>query len=217
MIKITNLFSIIMLTLFTAGLQANENTTMDKNVVIIFDDSGSMGGGKTNSKSSKMIRAKKATKAFISELPNGYNLGIYALNSGYIFNLQSLTDTKKKKAISVISNLISKGKTPIGSSLVYASNVLLKQRKQQAGYGDFTIVIVTDGAADNSLYMLREVDNTINNNIAIKTIGLDIRYHKLQDVTDFTQASSVEQLTVAMKKAINAEIDLMSSFEPQDF
>ena len=73
--KITKLLLTSMLALFTGVLQAGEDPTMQKNVIIIFDDSGSMGAGKTSLKPSKMLRAQKAAKAFISELSDEYNLG----------------------------------------------------------------------------------------------------------------------------------------------
>jgi hypothetical protein len=65
--------------------------------------------------------------------------------------------------------------------------------------------------------MFKAVDRSINEGIIIKTIGIDIRNHGLQRVTEFTKASSTQQLTAAMQKAIRAEVDVPAGFIPQDF
>jgi uncharacterized protein with von Willebrand factor type A (vWA) domain len=187
---------------------------LNKNIIIIFDDSGSMKSGITNS---RISRAKDATNSVINSLSEDNNLGIYALNSGYIFKLQHLTNEKKSIALDKVNKLYPDGGTNITSAIKHARISLLQQKKQQAGYGSYIIIIVTDGIADNKVHMLKEVDKSIEKKIAIKTIGLDIKTHALMDVTEFTKASSTKQLIDAINRAINSEIEINSNFKPQDF
>jgi Mg-chelatase subunit ChlD len=184
-----------------------------KNIIIIFDDSGSMRAGIP----SRLIRAKKATKQFIAGIPDNYNLGIYTLNKGYIFPLQTLNSKSMLTAQKYITNISATGSTPIAKSLTEMLQVMQKQKKAQAGYGSYTIVIATDGIADNATKMFNTVDKVIENNIMIHTIGIDIRNHGLRTVTKFTEASSTRELVNAMNKAIKSEISTNAKFVVQDF
>jgi hypothetical protein len=94
---------------------------------------------------------------------------------------------------------------------------LPRQQQEQAGYGSYTIVIATDGIADNTQRMFKEVDLAIEQGITIKTIGIDIKRHGLRQVTDFTEASSAQQLASAMDRAVRAEVTFTGGFVPQDF
>ncbi|MBU0632515.1 VWA domain-containing protein [bacterium] len=194
-------------------LHADEDPTLRKNIIVIFDDSGSMAG----LINSRITRAKKATSQFIKHLPSTYNLGVYALNGGYVFSLQSVDANQRKRATERINALKARGTTPITKALSLASKELRKQQQKQAGYGSYTIVIVTDGVADNPTAMFAEVDRVIEQGITIKTIGIDINRHGLREVTDFVEASSVKQLVSAMQRAINAEVSSNTGFVAQDF
>ena len=210
--KKINLLTVIFFIL-SASLFAQEDITLRKNIVIIFDDSGSMRAGIP----SRLVRAKKATKQFVSGIPNNYNLGIYTLNRGYIFPLQTLNSKSMLKAQKYIDNINTEGSTPLAKSLNEILTVMQKQKKVQAGYGSYTIVIATDGLADSPTRMFNAVDKVIDNEIMINTIGIDIKNHGLRTVTKFTEASSAKELLKAMNKAIKSEISTNAKFIVQDF
>jgi len=204
---------ILVVFLSCSSLSAQEDMTLRKNIIIVFDNSGSMRGGTP----SRITRAKKATKNFISNIPNNYNLGIYILNDGYVFPLQISNAESLLKAKDHIHYINTKGSTPISRSLEEILKIIKKQKKIQAGYGSYTIVIVTDGIADNPTKMFKEVDKIIDNGIMINTIGIDIKKHGLRSVTKFTEASSAVELLKAMNKVINSEINSNAKFVVQDF
>lgn len=210
--KKINLLTVVLL-LFSTSLFAQEDITLRKNIIIIFDDSGSMRAGIP----SRLYRAKKATKQFVSGIPNNYNLGIYTLNRGYIFPLQTLNSKSMLKAQKYIDNINTEGSTPLASSLNKMLTVMQEQKKVQAGYGSYTIVIATDGIADYPTRMFNAVDKIIDNDIMINTIGIDIKNHGLRTVTKFTEASSTTELLKAMNKAIKSEISTNAKFIVQDF
>ena len=212
LLKKINLLA-LMFFLLSASLFAQEDLTLRKNIIIIFDNSGSMRAGVP----SRLIRAKKATKQFISSIPSNYNLGIYTLNKGYIFPLQTLNSKTMQIAQKSINNINAGGGTPITQSLNKMLKVMQKQKKAQAGYGSYTIVIATDGLANSPAKMFNAVDKVIDNGIMINTIGIDIKTHGLRTVTKFTEASSAKELLKAMNKAIKSEISANTKFIVQDF
>ncbi len=203
-------FVLILYLFGMAVLWADADPLLRKNVVLIFDDSASMTGYKID-------RAKKASQIVISKLPENYNLGIYALNMGEILPLQPITETNRLLAAEKVLALRARGTTPLGFAIESSVTTLLRQREAQSGYGYYTIVIATDGEADSTQRMLQAVDSAIEKGIMIKTIGIDIHNHALNKVTQFTEASSVQQLSTAMQRAVNAEANLGTGFIAQDF
>lgn len=199
-------------TMYQMTKSSDRDPTLEKNVVVVFDDSGSMDG----IFNSRIKRARQATRALVSSLDVNTNLGIIALNKGVIHPLSKIG--KHSNFInSKVDNIRANGGTYIGATLSKVQKMIVKQRKLQAGYGEYIIVIVTDGEANDSSLMYRKVDELTKNGFIIKTIGLDLTRHKLQDVTGFVSASSTNQLISAMKKAVNPEIKSIDKFMVQDF
>jgi len=194
-----------------AALQAaDDDPLLRKNVILIFDDSSSMSG-------SKIDRAQAASQSVIMKLSENYNFGIYALNRREIFPLQPVTDSSRRAAVMKTQELRASGTTPLGEAIVHATDMLLRQRDAQSGYGYYIIVIATDGEANDTQKMLDAVNAAIEKGVMIKTIGINIHNHALSWVTQFTEASSVQELSRAMERAVNAEANLGSGFIAQDF
>lgn len=183
--------------------------TLRKNIVIVFDDSSSMSGNKID-------RARKATITLLKSLSNEYNVAVYGLNIGVVVPLVPV-EGGMTKHVKNVQKIDDGGDTPIGDSLLVAIKVLKKQKIRQSGYGTYTIVVVTDGAANNRNHMFKMVNTAIENGIQINTIGLDIGNHGLRQVTKFVEASSTEELTAALKKAVKAEVSEDVGFVSQDF
>lgn len=194
-------------------VSAEEDLNLRKNVIIVFDDSGSMGSMYGRG---KIDDAKDAVSSLIKNLSNDYNFGLYALNKKYIIPLKPISENRNS-ALNTIKQVRHGGTTPIGSAIQTVQGYLKAQKKIQSGYGFYTIIIVTDGAANNASSMFKAVGLAIENGINIKTIGFGIRKHKLMSVTDFVDASSTSQLTAALKKAVKAEVPGNITFTVQDF
>ena len=184
--------------------------TLRKNIVILFDDSGSM------MKKGRIYKAQKATISLLKSLKDGTNISIYLLNKKTVVALQPVEDGLES-AIKKIGNIQAKGSTPIGKSLTVVTKMLKSQKEKQSGYGSYTIIIVTDGKADSPKKMFKAVDSAIDNGFIIKTIGLDIHNHKLKTVTEFVEASSQSELTKALMRAVDAEVSDDIGFIVQDF
>lgn len=207
------LIKLILLCTLLGSLHAKElkgDLTLRKNIVILFDDSGSM------MKRGRIFKAQKAIITLLKSLKDSTNIAIYALNKKTVVELQPV-ENGVESAIKKIENIQVKGATPIGKSLDAITDILKRQKIKQSGYGSYTIIIVTDGKADSPKRMFKAVDRAIDNGFIIKTIGLDIHNHKLKKVTEFVEASSQKELTKALIKAVDAEISDDISFVVQDF
>lgn len=184
--------------------------TLRKNIVILFDDSGSM------MQRGRIYKAQKATISLLKSLKDGTNISIYALNKKMIVKLQAV-ENGVENAIKKIENIRADGSTPIGKSLEVVTKVLEREKQKQSGYGSYTIIIVTDGKANSPTTMFKAVDKAIDEGFIIKTIGLDIHDHKLKKVTEFVEASSQAELSNALLKAVDAEVSSDIGFVAQDF
>jgi len=183
--------------------------TLRDNVIIIFDDSGSMNGD-------KILRAKKATIALLQSLPKTYNVAVYGLNTKLIIPFIPV-ENGMNQWLYKIEKIKDGGTTPIGKSLLTAIKILKEQKVRQSGYGSYKIIVVTDGDADAPEYMFKMVNTAIKYGIQINTIGLDIGEHGLRKVTKFVEASSTKELTKALKEAVKAEVSDDVEFITQDF
>jgi len=195
---------------FSYAKELQGDLTLRKNIVILFDDSGSM------MQRGRIYKAQKATINLLQSLKDGTNIAIYALNKKRVVELQPVEDGVES-AIKKIENIRADGSTPIGKSLDAVTKILERQKAKQSGYGSYTIIVVTDGKANSPRTMFRAVDRAIDNGFIIKTIGLDIHDHKLKKVTQFVEASSQRELTKALMRAVDAEVSDDIGFVAQDF
>jgi uncharacterized protein YegL len=209
--KIIKLILVVMaLFNISCAKELQGDLTLRKNIVILFDDSGSM------MQQGRIYKAQKATISLLKSLKEGTNISIYALNKKRVVELQPVEDGVES-AIKKIENIRANGSTPIGKSLTAVTKILERQKEKQSGYGSYTIVIVTDGKANSPKTMFGAVDRAIDNGFIIKTIGLDIHNHKLKNITEFVEASSQRELTKALMRAVDAEVSDDIGFVAQDF
>lgn len=165
---------------------------LEKNYIILLDDSGSMSG-------QKMKDAKIAVESFISNISDEINISLMTLNMGLIVNF-----TKDKSlVIQSLKKINTDGGTPLSTSIKKAFSVITKKGKQQLGYGQYGIIIITDGVADSGENPTKIVNKIINETpIEIHTIGFHLdEDHSLNQKgrTFYNTAKNVNQLITAMK------------------
>ena len=120
-----------------------------QNVVVVLDDSGSMGELMRSDKNmTKMIAAKAGLKTVLGTLPSDSKVGILCLNRGWVYPL-ALVD--REAVAAAIDNVEQGGGTPLGQNLKTGADALLDERRKEH-YGTYRLLIVTDGEAqDNNL------------------------------------------------------------------
>jgi Ca-activated chloride channel homolog len=157
------------------GKQA-ENLTA-KNYILILDGSGSMNdsecaGGRDKS---KIKVAKEAVREWLTTVPADENVGLVSFNDAG-WTVASLQSGDRRDFIQAIQKIRAGGYTPLASAIKAAIEMLTQQGQKQLGYGEYTIVVVTDGMDnDRSERLSRWVDAALERTpIQIYTIGFCI-------------------------------------------
>jgi hypothetical protein len=121
---------------------------------------------------SKIQGAKKAVQEFIKKIPEDVNVGLYVFDARGQNEVVQLGENNFEKFGEAINEIKPGGSTPLARSIIFGADRLIDQYKKQLGYGEFRLVIVTDGLAkdieDAAVY-------TIRKGIPIYVIGLCLK------------------------------------------
>lgn len=118
-----------------------------KNYYVVFDGSGSMSYSDCAPGSTKLDVAKKAVADFAHALPEDANLGLMAFDGAGITERVPLGTGNRAEFASEIGAVLSGGGTPLNSSVRMGYEKLTRQARRQLGYGEYHLVVVTDGEA----------------------------------------------------------------------
>lgn len=181
------------------SVNVDRNNFLEKNYIIVFDDSGSMSGGKIDT-------AKKAVDIFLRTIPSDINIALLALNKGILTGF-----TKDRNIVSSkIKKVVADGGTPLKSAISNSFKLLTQKGKEQLGYGQYGMIIITDGDASGGENPFNIVNYIVDNTpIEIHTIGFYIgNDHVLNQKgrTFYSTANDMDTLIKAMETAV-AESD----------
>lgn len=146
-----------------------------KNYYLIVDGSGSMGDSGCSNGRQKMSVAKEALAQFVEKLPNDVNVGMYAFDAKGTGETDKLSVNNSAKVARSIANISVGGGTPLRRSITYGYKALTGQAEKQLGYGEYHLVVVTDGAADMGQSPKLIVNEILNDSpVIVHTIGFCI-------------------------------------------
>ena len=194
------------------GASAQAPNLLARNYLLVLDHSGSMGSSERSSNCdtngrSKIDVAKAAITEFAKAIPNDANIGLeWFAPSEVVVPLSLNTPEQNQGFVQKLMTAESDSGTPIAEAMELAYNTLTAQAVLQLGYGEYYIVIVTDGAADSGSDPGRWVEFiTKNTPIVIYTIGFCIgSQHSLNQpgITTYKNASNVGQLAAALQDVL---------------
>lgn len=127
--------------------------SLQRNFYFIFDGSGSMrnppeGACAKDSKfKTKLQGAKWALKEFMKKVPDDVNLGLYVFDAFGSREVLPLQAHSREAFLKSVDNIMAGGRTPLAEAIGTATEKLIEQYKQQLGYGEYRIIVVTDGIA----------------------------------------------------------------------
>jgi len=171
-----------------------------RNYMVVLDGSGSMAGPKE-------ADAKKALLEFVNMVPFDANLGLYVFdNKGMGMRVElAKGDANRAAFVAAVQSMSAGGGTPLYDAIREAHGKLEEQGRKQRGYGDYHLVVVTDGEANwgqDSSIVGQILEKTP---IVIHTIGFHIgKNHSLNQAgrVDYKTADSVQELKESLKETL---------------
>lgn len=185
---------------------AGGEVSTKRNFYLIFDGSGSMKGN-------EIKQAKKAVATVVKGLPKDYNLGLFLFDDSGTREVVALGPNNHNRIIAEVNKASAAGGTPLGTSINTGVVKLANQYKQQLGYGEFRLIVITDGESNKDDPITRGTTLAARLGIPIYTIGFKVRGHKLeQHSAFFTTASDEAQLRAGLGQVFG-ELDSFESFD----
>ncbi|MCY2975558.1 MAG: VWA domain-containing protein [Planctomycetota bacterium] len=174
----------------------------DTTVVVLLDDSGSMRNQMRTESAlePRMAVAKTALTRVVEQLSPQTTFGLLLMNGarsngGWLVPLAALD---RASALSRIANVKADGGTPLGQSMKSAIDELL-ERRGEVPYGDYRLLVVTDGEATDRNTLDQYLPDMVARGIVIDVIGVDMQsdhslasrahsYRRANDASSFEQA-----------------------------
>ncbi len=176
------------------------------NYYVIFDGSGSMEEQGCGDGQRRIDVAKRAIGTFFDALPKHSNVGLIIFDSQGARDAVPLKPNDPTLLKQITSGSQAGGGTPLGETLNYAHDKLMIQGQKQLGYGEFNIVVLTDGAASDKQMMEDAVaDITAKSPINIHTIGFCLgEKHALnkKGVVNYQPAANAAELIKGLKTVL---------------
>lgn len=174
-----------------------------RNFYVVFDGSGSMQEAGCGSNQPKIDTAKEAVANFARTVPPDANLGLVVFDNAGTSERVPLGVDNRELFMQKVRAVEAGGGTPLRSSLGVGALKLERQAQQQLGYGEYNLVVVTDGEANEGEDPRAVVDDLLlNSPVIVHTIGFCIG-----------EAHSLNQPGRTMYKAANQPAELVKGLE----
>ncbi|MEM9531909.1 MAG: vWA domain-containing protein [Pseudomonadota bacterium] len=145
------------------------------NYYLVLDGSGSMEDQRCSGSQSKMDAAKDAVAQFAQQIPGDANLGLAVFDGSGLserLGLQAVNQTAFRQEVQRVT---ANGGTPLMSAVNLGYAALKQQARSQLGYGEYHLVLITDGEASGGEDPTSAVRNILEGSpVLIHTIGFCI-------------------------------------------
>lgn len=195
-----NIKALVFLVVCSAG-----STFASQNVVVLLDDSGSMDERMRGQSIRRIDAAKNALLTVLNQVPEDANVGVLAINGsdGNGEWIIELGPVDKNHIRDAVNRIRAEGGTPLGEFMKRAADALLQLREQQY-YGDYRLLVVTDGEANDGQYLDAVLPEVLSRNLMVDVIGVDMQQdHSLATQVDsYRRADDPESLTQAITESL---------------
>jgi Ca-activated chloride channel homolog len=179
------------------------------NYYVVLDGSGSMrsercGGGKP-----KIDAAIVAMKAFFANAPSNANIGLAAFDQRAVEERVPLGVGNRAALNDALDKIIAGADTPLRSAIKIGYDKLTAQARTQLSYGEYHLVVVTDGQPDppdeNPTSIVNEILS--RSPVVLHTVGFCIdEHHALNQPNRTYYASATNPLELQQSlQAVLAE------------
>ena len=151
--------------------------------------------------SSRLEGAKWAVEQFLPLVPRDVNLGLWVFDTNGNSERVSLGPDSRGPFLVEVKKIRAGGKTPLTESIEQGVNRLVQQRDKQLGYGEFRLIVVTDGEATGRP-LPQAVAYARERRVPIYTIGLCLSAdHELRKFSvSYRPADSIEALKLGLEE-----------------
>lgn len=187
------------------------------NYYVVLDGSGSMNERNCAAGQTKMDAARKALASFAQSVPAGANLGLAVFENRGLMELLPLGTGNREQFGQAVRQVAAGGGTPLSTAVQLAYERLLAQGRAQLGYGEYHLVVVTDGLASDGYDPTPKVNEILNSSpVMLHTIGFCIgTQHSLnQPGRTFYQAADNPE---ALRQGLDAVLAESPSFDLANF
>ncbi len=187
------------------------------NIVVAVDTSGSMGGECSGSR--KIDSAKTAIRTFLRSLPADAAIGVveFGNSTGVV---EPLAFDNIELVSSSVNALSSGGGTPMTNGIQISYNELVRRGVKQQGYGYYHLIVLGDGAPDNTRSTVKELDRiAMETPINVHTIGFCADLGVLdREGVQYREASNAKDLVSAFSAVLaESTVTFTGSGGFQDF
>lgn len=187
-----------------------------RNFYVVFDGSGSMRERSCAGKfGRKMPAAQWAFKEFLNAIAPEDNLGLLLFDRGGLREVVALGAGNRPAVEKAVDAIDAGLGTPLGPAIELGVKALAERQASQLGYGEYHLVVVTDGRADDGSALKRAVKRASDSGALIHTIGFCIAAdNALQKASySFRTANDPEELRAAVVGVLAESED----FQPMTF
>lgn len=178
-----------------------------KNVYVVFDASGSMDDVScSGSGLRKLDEARAALTEFLKSVKPNVNLGLLIFDGYGPSERVELGLDNRARFLDQVKSTVAGGGTPLLQAMAMAFESLGVQAQKQLGYGEYNLIVVTDGEASNGQNPEPVVSELASKTpVAIHTIGFCLDgSHSLNQPgkTSYRSADNVEKLRAGLEEVL---------------
>lgn len=195
---------------------APRDPRLARNFYFIIDGSGSMAERTcAGNFPSKLEAAKWAVGKLLATLEADVNLGLTTFDGAGRRVRVRLGHAAHAAVLAGVTELTAGGGTPLGRALSDAIHALGPQKRLQQGYGEYHIVVVTDGQAEDAPVLARAVARARHDGFDLHAVGFCVEADSVlrSGSASYRSARDPKDLRAALVSAV-AEAD---SFEAVSF
>jgi len=202
------------------GELGDEEASLARNFYFIFDGSGSMGeepDGKCRGDQrfpNKLAGAQWAVSEFLSKVSADIHLGLYVFDDNGRREVVPIGKDNRQAFLGAIQGVRDGGGTPLAQAIAFGTAQLVEQYKRQLGYGEYRLVVVTDGRADD---IPEAADLAARHGFPIYAIGLciDEKHPLRQAAVSYRAADNFADLARGLEETL-AELPNFDATEFED-
>ncbi len=201
-----------------------DNDLHTDNIIVILDASGSMRENfRADQSRSKMDAAKAALREVLAKVPDDTYIGLLVFSGSNVQDewVYPLGPKDTDRLMAAIDIPKPGGGTPLGKYMRVGANRLLEQREKQYNYGNYRLLIVTDGEAQDKAKVAQYTPEILNRQIRVDVIGVDMKtdHNLAKDADSYRKADNPGELVAAVSQILaeiggtGTDIDGVDAFE----